>query len=194
VWSRDGRLLEVNTAWESLLGLKADDLSGFRLFEDAQMRASHLVPLFERSFFGERVVFPVVLFDPRGLRSGSTPRWLRTLPLPVRDARGKVSELIVVHEVADESERLQAARRLETLGVVLPPDLDPRVLKLRGPLSPREREVLLLVAEGFSNKQIAKRLGVAERTAKFHVTSVLNKLGADTRARAVAVAVQQGLV
>jgi two-component system, NarL family, response regulator LiaR len=54
--------------------------------------------------------------------------------------------------------------------------------------------VLLLVAEGFSNKQIAKRLGVAERTAKFHVTSVLNKLGADTRARAVAVAVQQGLV
>jgi non-specific serine/threonine protein kinase len=61
-------------------------------------------------------------------------------------------------------------------------------------LSPREHEVLQLVAEGFSNKQIAKELIIAESTAKYYVTSIFNKLGVDTRAQAVAVAAQRGLL
>jgi non-specific serine/threonine protein kinase len=61
-------------------------------------------------------------------------------------------------------------------------------------LSPREREVLLLVAEGRSNKRIAEDLFIAPTTAKFHVTSLLNKLGADTRAQLVAVAAHQGML
>jgi len=194
VWSRDGRLLEVNAAWERLIGLRGDDLVRFNLFEDEQMRAADLVGLFERSFLGERVAFPAVLFDPRAWREGTVPRWLRTLPLPVRDARGRVQELIVVHDVASDAERLEGARRLDALGLVLPRDLDPRVVAERGPLSPRGVEVLRLVAQGLSNKQIAAALGISERTAKFHVTSILNKLGADTRARAVALAVGEGLV
>jgi DNA-binding NarL/FixJ family response regulator len=63
-----------------------------------------------------------------------------------------------------------------------------------GGLSGREREVLGLVAGGLSNKQIARSLGITERTVKFHVTSIFNKLGADNRAQAVAMAIQQGLV
>ena len=63
-----------------------------------------------------------------------------------------------------------------------------------GGLSGREREVLRLVAEGLSNKQIARALGITERTVKFHVTSIFNKLGADNRAQAVAMAIQQGLM
>lgn len=194
VWSRDGQLLEVNAAWEKLIGLSGDDLARFNLFEDEQVRAADLVGLVERSFLGERVVFPAVLFDPRVWDRSLTPRWLRTLPLPVRDARGRVRELIIVHELAGDAERLAGARRLDTLGLVLPRALDPRVVAERGPLSPREVEVLRLVAEGLSNKGIAAALDVSERTAKFHVTSILNKLGADTRARAVALAAQQGLV
>lgn len=194
VWSRDGRLLEVNAAWEKLIGLRGDDLARFNLFEDEQLRAADLVGLFERSFLGERVVFPAVLFDPRAWRAGTAPRWLRTLPLPVRDARGRVQELIVVHELASDAERLAGARRLDALGLELPRALDPRAVAERGPLSPREAEVLRLVAQGLSNKQIASALDVSERTAKFHVTSILNKLGADTRARAVALAAQQGMV
>src|SRR5438874_10711713 len=58
----------------------------------------------------------------------------------------------------------------------------------RALLSAREREVLRLVAEGQSNKQIARTLGIAERTAKFHVTSLFQKLGADNRAQVVALA------
>ena len=61
-------------------------------------------------------------------------------------------------------------------------------------LTPRERQVLRLVADGRSNKEIARTLTITERTAKFHVTSLLNKLGAENRARAAALAVQRGLL
>ena len=61
-------------------------------------------------------------------------------------------------------------------------------------LSPRERDVLRLVATGKSNKEIGTALKVTERTVKFHVTSILNKLGAENRAQAVAIAHERGLV
>jgi DNA-binding NarL/FixJ family response regulator len=63
-----------------------------------------------------------------------------------------------------------------------------------GSLTERERAVLRLVAAGRSNKQIARHLGITERTVKFHVTSILNKLGADNRAQAVALAAERGLI
>ena len=70
--------------------------------------------------------------------------------------------------------------------------LDPR--KRSSALSKREREVLRLVADGHSNKQIGQKLGITERTVKFHVTSIRNKLGAENRAQAVALAAQRGLL
>jgi DNA-binding NarL/FixJ family response regulator len=79
--------------------------------------------------------------------------------------------------------------------------LDPRVasrlLAARSPrqrLTPREREVLALVAAGKSNKEIASALRIAERTAKFHVTAILGKLGAENRAQAVAIAAERHLI
>ncbi len=61
-------------------------------------------------------------------------------------------------------------------------------------LTPREQEVLGLMAEGLSNKLIAVRLGISEHTAKFHVNSVLEKLGAETRTEAVVRAARGGLL
>jgi DNA-binding NarL/FixJ family response regulator len=61
-------------------------------------------------------------------------------------------------------------------------------------LSPREREVLALLLDGAPNKVIARALGIAVRTAKFHVAAVLAKLGAHNRAEAVALALREGLV
>ena len=61
-------------------------------------------------------------------------------------------------------------------------------------LSSRERDVLRLLAAGSSNKQIAARLGITERTAKFHVTSIFTKLGAENRAQAVAIAAEKHLI
>jgi DNA-binding NarL/FixJ family response regulator len=61
-------------------------------------------------------------------------------------------------------------------------------------LSPREREVLHLLADGLTNKAIARRLAVSERTVKFHVGSIFAKLGVPNRAAAVRVALERRLV
>ena len=61
-------------------------------------------------------------------------------------------------------------------------------------LTPREREVLALLAEGLSNKAIADRLAISEHTAKFHVNAVLAKLGVQRRTEAVVRAARLGLV
>jgi two-component system, NarL family, nitrate/nitrite response regulator NarL len=61
-------------------------------------------------------------------------------------------------------------------------------------LTPRETEVLNLMAEGLSNKLIADRLKISDHTAKFHVNAVLGKLGAETRTEAVVLAARRGLL
>jgi two-component system, NarL family, response regulator YdfI len=62
------------------------------------------------------------------------------------------------------------------------------------PLTPREREVLQMMAEGAANKIIAWKLDISEHTAKFHVASILSKLNAGTRAEAVALGIKRGLI
>jgi len=61
-------------------------------------------------------------------------------------------------------------------------------------LTAREREVIRLVGDGLSNKQIASALGITERTAKFHVRQIMSKLGAENRAQAVALATRRRLM
>jgi DNA-binding NarL/FixJ family response regulator len=63
-----------------------------------------------------------------------------------------------------------------------------------GPLTTRELEVLQLLAEGLPNKIIAQRLKVSEHTAKFHVASIMTKLGAASRTEAVTLAARRGLL
>lgn len=97
---------------------------------------------------------------------------------------------------ADEIAR--AVRAVNGGGLVLEPGVAARVLAQRGArplgLSGREQEVLRRAAAGLSNKQIAAALAITERTVKFHLASVFNKLGADNRAQAVAVAIQRRLL
>lgn len=61
-------------------------------------------------------------------------------------------------------------------------------------LTERELEVLHLLAQGMPNKEIATQLVISERTAKFHVSSIMGKLGATNRTEAVSLAVQKGLI
>ena len=93
---------------------------------------------------------------------------------------------------------LRAAARGDTL---LRPEVLERVLKQlpRGECSPnalalteREAEVLSGVARGERSKEIGARLGITERTVKAHLASIYNKLGVDSRAAAIAVALQRG--
>jgi two-component system, NarL family, response regulator YdfI len=61
-------------------------------------------------------------------------------------------------------------------------------------ITSRETEVLRMLAEGLVNKDIAARLGISEHTVKFHISSILDKLGASTRTEAVTVGIRRGLV
>ena len=83
---------------------------------------------------------------------------------------------------------LLAASAIETPGSTSNPADDP------SPLTPRELEVLVAMADGMSNKTIARRLGISYHTVKFHVAAILAKLDADSRTEAVARAAHLGLV
>lgn len=94
----------------------------------------------------------------------------------------------------------RAMRDVHAGGSALEPRVASRlVARLRGAspsttLTSREREVLRLISQGQSNRQIAKRLSITERTVKYHVGSILNKLGADNRAQAVALAAERHII
>lgn len=80
---------------------------------------------------------------------------------------------------------------------LLPSTLTPLVVDdspLPEPLTAREIEVLDLVAEGCSNKAIAERLRISDQTVKFHLASIIGKLGASNRTEAVRLAVRAGLI
>ncbi len=79
----------------------------------------------------------------------------------------------------------------EALGVLLPAAREDAP---REALTAREREVLLLLAEGLSNKAIGERLRISEHTAKFHVNAILQKLGAQRRLEAVVRAARLGII
>ncbi len=93
--------------------------------------------------------------------------------------RAVVSGLIVLDPVISGSTRAQADTPVS-------PDSDL--------LTSREMEVLHLVAEGYPNKSIAHELGISEHTAKFHVGSLLGKLGAASRTEAVTIATRRGIL
>jgi DNA-binding NarL/FixJ family response regulator len=102
---------------------------------------------------------------------------------------------------ASSDEIARAVRQVHGGGSYLEPRVASRVIaQVQTPrrtttsLSEREREVLRLVAEGQPTKQVARSLGITERTVKFHVNSIFHKLGAESRAQAVALAAQRGLL
>jgi NarL family two-component system response regulator YdfI len=96
-------------------------------------------------------------------------------------------------------EAIRAVARGESL---LPSGVIDRVVAhLQGPqpaeldtLSKREGQVMALLAQGATNKEIALQLSISERTVKAHVTSIFNKLGAGSRAEAVSIALRSGLL
>jgi two-component system, NarL family, response regulator YdfI len=68
------------------------------------------------------------------------------------------------------------------------------VEELLEPLTPREHEVLRMLALGLANKEIAARMNISEHTVKFHVAAILGKLGAASRTEAVALGIRHGLI
>jgi DNA-binding NarL/FixJ family response regulator len=102
-------------------------------------------------------------------------------------------------EIVGEYATLAAARAadLDVDGILLPFEAfdspDDELARVE-PLTPREIDVLELLAEGLPNKAIAERLRISDQTVKFHVSSISGKLGAANRTDAVRRAVRRGLI
>ena len=90
---------------------------------------------------------------------------------------------------------LEAIRSVHSGERYIPPQIASRVgERMLANLSPREMEVLKLVARGFSNKEIAAQLGLVVGTVKLHMVSIFAKLGASDRTQALVTAVRRGII
>jgi NarL family two-component system response regulator LiaR len=93
-------------------------------------------------------------------------------------------------------ELVEAIRTVHGGGALLHPKVAARLLEelAADPLTPREREVLVLIGRGMANKVIARELSLSEKTVKAHVSSILAKLGVHDRTQAALYAVREGLL
>jgi DNA-binding NarL/FixJ family response regulator len=122
------------------------------------------------------------LIDTLELMIEQARAYERALPAGNHAARMAVATL---GELARQA--LAEARDLADSLSASPPDCD-------APFSPREREVLALAARGLTNKEIAYRLGISDRTVQFHMNAVFNKTGASSRTEAAALALRRGWI
>jgi NarL family two-component system response regulator YdfI len=131
------------------------------------------------------------------LSDHSEPRWL------AEALRAGVRAVLPADISADQ---LVAALNAAATGLIVmhPAEVDAAfpaaeptsrpLAELAEPLTPRESEVLQMLASGLANKEIAARLAISEHTVKFHVASILGKLGAGSRTEAVSLGIRRGLV
>lgn len=121
-------------------------------------------------------------------------RALRTGVRAILERDAAAEEIVAAIESAhlgavilDPELALELAARVRTDAVDAP-------IETVGDLTPREVEVLRMLAEGLANKEIASQLGITDHTIKFHISSILGKLGAATRTEAVTLGVRRGLI
>lgn len=136
--------------------------------------------------------YPVVILTQK-----TSPGW-------TSEALHAGARAVLLNEVS--AGQLRAALEAAAAGLVVvhpsevsvllpsPAALSSPIRELPEPLTPREREVLQLVSAGLGNKEIAGRLSISDHTVKFHLASILGKLGASTRTEAVSIGIRHGLI
>jgi two-component system, NarL family, response regulator YdfI len=138
----------------------------------------------------ERIPVVVLVDEP-------SPDWVgRALQNGVRSLLPRDSsaeEILWAIQTAHSGFVLLDVETTETLARNVRPEFAQFELELDR-LTPREIEVLHLLADGAGNKEIAGRLGISDHTVKFHISSILDKLGASTRTEAVTVGIRSGLI
>ena len=132
-------------------------------------------------------------------RPGIALDFARRAGLPYETARTRIelATLLADQGRAEEAveQALRAEEDLRRLGATRDADLAAAIAGGRRPvLTPREREVLVLVADGLSDRQIASELKLSEHTVHRHMSNVLTKLACASRAAAVARAAERGML
>ena len=124
----------------------------------------------------------------------SISRLLRNRVRAILSRESDPDDVISAIYAAHDGLVLLSAPAAESLAAVY----DDRALEVETGLSEeitsRETDVLRMLAEGLVNKDIATRLGISEHTVKFHISSILDKLGASTRTEAVTLGIRRGLI
>jgi PAS domain S-box-containing protein len=114
--SVDGRTLRVNQAWKDLWGAQDGDpllayvLSEYNMLADPQLQAKGVTPHLRRAFAGESVRLPLAYYDPGELGKPGLARWVEATARPIKDAEGRVVEVMLIHE--DVTVRLLAEQQL----------------------------------------------------------------------------------
>jgi two-component system, NarL family, response regulator YdfI len=135
--------------------------------------------------------FVILTDDPYGVWAAEL---LRTGVQAILPRQAHASEIVTAIEAAAAGLVVLQRDTIESLLPLL--SSAPRALpdSSHQALTPREIEVLSMLAEGFGNKTIAWRLGISEHTVKFHLSSIFSKLNASSRTEAVTLGIRQGLI
>ena len=155
-----------------LMDLEMPRLDGVGAMQQIRTARSETRVIVLTSFGDDEKLLPAV-------RAGAAGYLLKSAP-----PQEVVRAIRAAHEGEAVIDPKAAGRLLEALAREPPPMQD---------LTPRERDVLTCVCHGMSNKQIARELGLAEKTVKTHVGHILAKLGVTDRTQAALLAVREGL-
>jgi len=132
----------------------------------------------------------VFLTDAAGARNIS--RFLKAGVRAILARESDADDIVAAIYAAYRGQVLLSAEAAQSLAAIFGDE--PEEAAMVEEISAREAEVLRLLAEGLANKDVARRLGISEHTVKFHISSILEKLGAATRTEAVTLGIRRGLI
>jgi DNA-binding NarL/FixJ family response regulator len=160
-----------------LLDLEMPELDGVGALEQLRLGAADARAIVFTAFDTDERILGAVQAGAQGYLLKGAPREELFNAIRVVHAGGSLLQPVVASKLLRQvsQPQQQSTTAIETL-------------------TPREFEVLQLLAQGLQNKEIAAELVISERTVKFHVSSIMGKLGAGNRTEAVTIAAQQGLI
>lgn len=184
-----------------ILGYPADQILGKKCYQVFCGRDVHGCPVCRQgcaALASAEHLQPAPTTDMEVRTRDGTDIWLNLTTAVVPSRRGELAVLVhLFREVTNEHNLLSVAREFaERVSADSSKAPVSRTVPTRdsGDLTPREREVLTLLASGLSTAPIAERLCISPRTVRNHVNSILGKLGVHTRLEAVAYSIENGLV
>ncbi len=133
VYDVQGKVIKVNKAFEKLWGVTLEDMRGYSILKDEQLRQKGLMPYIEKGFSGELASMPPTEYDAKGTVYKGDKRWVRATIYPVKSDQGKLLNVILVHEDITEQKLaenalLESERRVRALL-----DLSPGFIGLQDP-------------------------------------------------------------